>query len=91
MEEFLGRMKSLLGGEYDEFLKYYEAEHFRGLRVNTLKCTPEKLRSLIGFELKPTPFCPNGFYIPAEVQSLADRRAAARQASSPPQANRQPR
>ena len=29
MEEFLGRMKSLLGGEYDEFLKYYEAEHFR--------------------------------------------------------------
>ncbi|MBQ5630104.1 MAG: hypothetical protein IIV15_02240, partial [Ruminococcus sp.] len=46
MEEFLGRMKSLLGGEYDEFLKYYEAEHFRGLRVNTLKCTPEKLRSL---------------------------------------------
>lgn len=69
MEEFLGRMKSLLGGEYDEFLKYYEAEHFRGLRVNTLKCTPEKLRSLIGFELKPTPFCPNGFYIPAEVQS----------------------
>ncbi len=72
MEEFLGRMKSLLGGEYDEFLKYYEAEHFRGLRVNTLKCTPEKLRSLIGFELKPTPFCPNGFYIPAEVQSLGN-------------------
>ena len=72
MEEFLGRMKSLLGGEYDEFLKYYEAEHFRGLRVNTRKCTPEKLRSLIGFELKPTPFCPNGFYIPAEVQSLGN-------------------
>ena len=69
MEEFLGRMKSLLGGEYDEFLKYYEAEHFRGLRVNTLKCSPEKLGTLIGFELKSTPFCPNGFYIPAEVQS----------------------
>ena len=42
MEDFLVRMKSLLGGEYDSFLKYYEAEHFRGLRVNTLKCTPEK-------------------------------------------------
>ena len=35
MEEFLGRMKSLLGGEYDEFLKYYEAEHFRGLRKHS--------------------------------------------------------
>ena len=52
MEEFLGRMKSLLGGEYEEFLKYYEGENFRGLRVNTLKCTPEKLRELIGFELE---------------------------------------
>ena len=72
MEDFLVRMKSLLGGEYDSFLKYYEAEHFRGLRVNTLKCTPEKLKELVGFELKPTPFCPNGFYIPGEVQSLGN-------------------
>ena len=72
MEDFLVRMKSLLGGEYDSFLKYYEAEHFRGLRVNTLKCTPEKLKELVGFELKPTPFCPNGFSIPGAVQSLGN-------------------
>ena len=72
MEDFLVRMKSLLGGEYDSFLKYYEADHFRGLRVNTLKCTPERLKDIIGFELKPTPFCPNGFYIPGEVRSLGN-------------------
>ena len=70
MDKFLFRMKSLLGDEYSEFLKYYEAENFRGLRVNTLKCTPEKLINLLDFELKNTPFCKEGFYIPEDVVSL---------------------
>ena len=69
MQEFLDRMKALLGGEYNSFLEYYEGENFRGLRVNTLKCSVEKLKSIIGYELKPTPFCAEGFYIPGEVQS----------------------
>ena len=72
MDKFLFRMKSLLGDEYSEFLKYYEADNFRGLRVNTLKCTPDKLKSLLDFELKNTPFCKEGFYIPDEVTSLGN-------------------
>lgn len=62
-------MKALLGDEYNSFLEYYEGKNFRGLRVNTLKCSVEKLKSLIGFELTPTPFCAEGFYIPGGVQS----------------------
>ena len=69
MHEFLDRMEALLGDEYNSFLEYYEGENFRGLRVNTLKCSVEKLKSLIGFELTPTPFCNEGFYIPGGVQS----------------------
>ena len=69
MNEFLDRMKALLGDEYNSFLEYYEGENYRGLRVNTLKCSVEKLKKLIGFELKPTPFCAEGFYIPDDVQS----------------------
>ncbi len=65
-------MKSLLGDEFDEFLKYYEGDNFRGLRVNTLKCTAEKLKVLLGFPLDPTPFCPNGFYIPQGVEGLGN-------------------
>lgn len=72
MKDFLFRMKSLLGDEYEEFLKYYEADNFRGLRVNTLKCSSERLRSLLDFELKPTPFCREGFYIPKDVVSLGN-------------------
>ena len=72
MNDFLLRMKSLLGDEYNEFLKYYESDNFRGLRVNTLKCTPDKLKELLDFELVQTPFCKNGFYIPNEIVSLGN-------------------
>ena len=73
MEIFLERMKSLLGDEFGEFLKYYNgSKTFRGLRVNTLKCSADKLSRLIGFELKNTPFCREGFYIPEEVQSIGN-------------------
>lgn len=72
MEKFLLRMKSLLGDEYEEFLKYYEGDNFRGLRVNTLKCTSDKLKELIDFELNNTPFCSQGYYIPKEVNSLGN-------------------
>ena len=72
MNAFLNRMESLLGGEFEEFLRRYEGENFRGLRVNTLKCSPQRLKELLGIPLEPTPFCPNGFYIPADVQSLGN-------------------
>ncbi len=73
MEIFLNRMKSLLGDEFDDYLKFYNsADSFKGLRVNTLKCSTDKLEELIGFELKPTPFCAEGFYIPATNESIGN-------------------
>lgn len=72
MREFLLRMKSLLGDDFDEFLKFYETDNFKGLRVNTLKCSADKLKSLVDFELVNTPFCEEGFYIPSDVNSLGN-------------------
>lgn len=73
MEEFLSRMKSLLGDEYGEFLQYYNSgENYRGLRVNTLKCTAEKLQKALGFEWRATPFCPDACYIPPEISGLGN-------------------
>ena len=73
MNDFLLRMKSLLGDEFDEFLKFYNSDDFiKGLRVNTLKCLPEKLCSLLDFELKKTPFCDEGFYVPSDVKSIGN-------------------
>lgn len=73
MEAFLNRMKSLLGDEFDDYLKYYNStDSFRGLRVNTLKCSADKLKELVDFELKPTPFCAEGFYIPEAIESIGN-------------------
>lgn len=73
MEIFFERMKSLLGDEFESFIKFYNSgKVFRGLRVNTLKCSADKLRELIGFELEPAPFCAEGFYIPDEIKSLGN-------------------
>lgn len=72
MDEFLFRIKSLLGDDFDEFLKFYVNENYKGLRVNTLKCSAEKLRMLVDFELVNTPFCKEGFYIPSDVTSLGN-------------------
>ncbi len=72
MNDFLFRIKSLLGDEYDEFLKFYGTDNYRGLRVNTLKCSSDKLKNLLDFSLEPTPFCSEGFYIPANTESLGN-------------------
>lgn len=73
MNAFLNKMQSLLGDEFEDFFKFYNSdENFRGLRVNTLKCSADKLKSLLNFELKSTPFCKECFYIPSEVKSLGN-------------------
>ena len=73
MKDFLERMKSLLGGEFDAWLKIYNSDDvFRGLRVNTLKCSADKLREHIGFELRQTPFCLEGFYIPSDISGIGN-------------------
>ncbi len=45
----------------DFFLSYRQQRAF-GLRVNSLKITPETLAKQSGFHLKSIPFCPSGFY-----------------------------
>lgn len=74
MNIFLDKMKALLGNEFEDFLKFYNSsgEHYRGLRVNTLKCSVENLKALMNFELNPAPFCSESFYIPNEVTSLGN-------------------
>lgn len=72
MDIFLNKMKSLLGDEFNEFLKFYNNENYRGLRVNTLKCSVDKLKSLVDFEMKNTPFCKEGFYLPEDVKSIGN-------------------
>ena len=80
-DEFLDEMNVLLQkDEYERYTASIEKPYFRGVRVNTLKCSAEKLKELLPFDITPTPFCENGFYIPFDTQglgSLALHRAGA--------------
>ncbi|MCD8371315.1 MAG: RsmB/NOP family class I SAM-dependent RNA methyltransferase [Clostridiales bacterium] len=63
-EEFQIRMRRMLGTEYPEFLKSYEAGRTFGLRFNTLK---DNLDAMVSrhegrFGLRPVPWCREGFY-----------------------------
>ena len=66
MEKFFERMSSLLSPEELEvFKKEYEKPSYVGIRVNTLKCSKEKLLDLTDAfsEEDVTPFCSDGFYL----------------------------
>ena len=56
-------MERLLGGEYPAFLASYAERPSVGLRVNTLKTTPEVFHQIAPFELAPVPWCAAGFTI----------------------------
>lgn len=62
-KNFIDRMKSLKGFNFDEFQESYKKDPLRGLRVNTLKCKVEEFQNYVDFELKKVPFCNEGFYI----------------------------
>lgn len=65
---FEDRMRGLLGEEYEEYLQCYSKPHFGGLRVNTLKITPEEFEKICPFSTKRIPWVKNGYYYDTEEQ-----------------------
>ncbi|AZR72771.1 hypothetical protein BBF96_04805 [Anoxybacter fermentans] len=65
-KNFLQRMQELLGDEYPAFLDTFNRKRSYGLRVNTLKLTPEELKRKVPFHLTPIPWANEGFYYKEE-------------------------
>lgn len=61
-EAFLKEMEQLLGDEYEAYIKSYEEAWKPGLRVNSLKTTPEEFKSLSHLKLTPVDWTEKGFY-----------------------------
>lgn len=61
-EAFFERVGRLLGPEADAFLAALAAPP-TGLRVNTLRLSPDRFLALSPFELAPLPFPPEGFEV----------------------------
>ncbi|MDF2907291.1 MAG: hypothetical protein K0R34_2612 [Herbinix sp.] len=65
---FEDRMRKLLGKEYDDYLECYDKPHFGGIRVNTLKSTPEEFERICPFAIKRIPWVKNGYYYDTKEQ-----------------------
>ena len=61
-QDFLDKMKILLGEEYESFINSYEQEKSLGLRVNTLKTTLEDFENLNQFDLNSIPWVLEGYF-----------------------------
>ncbi len=61
-QDFVNRMKEMLGNEYEAFEKSYELPKYQALRVNTLKTQKEDFLAKAPFSLKQIPWCENGLY-----------------------------
>lgn len=59
---FEQKMKEMLGPDYENYLASFECDAHQGIRVNTAKISVEDFLKISPYELKPGPWCPNGFY-----------------------------
>lgn len=66
-EKFIERMKEQLPEkEWQDFFAVYGASPYKGLRVNTLKCSAEEFEEISPFPLEKIEWEQNGFYIQEE-------------------------
>ena len=65
---FAERMRSLLGPEAEDLLAALEQPPLTGLRVNTLKLSPEALRAHAPWPLERVPWCAAGFLVAGDAQ-----------------------
>ncbi len=71
-QEFINRMKPLLGDNWDAFLDAYKQPLRRGLRVNTHKIPTDTFMKLFPHPLMPSSFAADCFYLDAEHKAGSD-------------------
>lgn len=62
-DEFKKSVKDMIPDEFNEFIESYSLPCYKGISVNTLKISIDKLKKLVNFNLNPSPFSTNSFYI----------------------------
>ncbi len=70
-DEYIKRMKDLLGAEFPAYLDAFEKSRLYGLRVNTLKISNEEFERISPFPIKKIPYINNGYFYDGEVYQPA--------------------
>jgi NOL1/NOP2/sun family putative RNA methylase len=66
--DFVNRMKTMLGVQYDSFIESYSKESYKSLRINPLKGDLCKLINSTNWDLNSIPWCANGYYYDPATQ-----------------------
>ncbi len=61
-ETFQEEMRSLLGQEYESYIKSFDTPNIPGLRVNTLRLTREACQKILPCATTPIPWISNGLF-----------------------------
>lgn len=61
-EAFENNMIQLLGSDYETYKACLDKPMYHGIRINTKKISVEDFLKINPFDLKPVPWCNNGFY-----------------------------
>ncbi len=64
---FESNMRSLLGGEFEQYKECLDKPMYHGIRINTTKISVEDFLKISPFHLEPVPWCSNGFYYDEEI------------------------
>jgi NOL1/NOP2/sun family putative RNA methylase len=67
-QEFLKKMKMILGEEFESFQRCYDDPPFRALRVNTLKCSDVTVLHAFPEAICPAPFSLHSYYLTGDCQ-----------------------
>ena len=67
-QDFLNRMKEYLGDEYADFIKSYNDENIRGLRVNSNYLDDEKFALLCDFSADKIMNINNAYIVKEEMK-----------------------
>ena len=67
-EEFLSRMQTMLGNDFQAFLNSYQQPRTFGLRVNTAKISCEDFEKIVPFPITPIPWIPGGYFYPEDIR-----------------------
>ncbi|WP_314588799.1 RsmB/NOP family class I SAM-dependent RNA methyltransferase [Paenibacillus terrigena] len=67
-QDFVRKMKKMLGEKFDLFMNSYDEARYYGIRVNTLKIAVGQFKNVSPFELRPIPWVQEGFYIAEDAR-----------------------
>lgn len=61
-ESYINRMREMLQDEAQDYIKSFDEAPYAGMRVNTLKISPEKFKEISPFRVSEVPWTKKGFY-----------------------------